>query len=567
MSITSALRTQQGSIRELALLPQEQLIRMAQTNQLSSEILPVVLSEKANLIKEGERAKALMQAQMQGKPMTITEQNMSTIAASEMPKMQAPMPAQMPAQAPQMSQAPQDSGIGALPVGDNVFRAAGGGIVAFAGEDGSLVGGEETGGAQLPKSFQDQLEDRYKAEMALREKYLGPASQTQSEARNLALLKAGLGILGGTSPYALTNIGAGAQAGAEQYATSMKDIRAAQEKALESAFKRQADLDEKRIAAAKSTDLDRTTASELAALAAQGYDPKDPRVQAQARRNAYNLVGLKSEQFDLARQQSIWERNRRASEAVDAELKLGKTSESIEYMRLQTEDRKNGTNKAEEFRKRLFNRKVAEMPIDERQTMPSILPPLTPPSAGTPGEPPKAAPKPGAAKAEPSKPAAAKPAEPQINTGNDLTTSRLTGKELAAKKAQFGNDPAINKRLEEAEKEAKRVIAAEKNPKKVTSQADFDNLPEGTVYVLPNGEKGIKGSAPAQPSTQATKKTPPGLQKPPDLATISGVPKGATYGTYVAGKGWQVIATDPKTGKQQVIGHIDPTKQLAKPKE
>jgi hypothetical protein len=54
----------------------------------------------------------------------------------------------------------------------------------------------------------------------------------------MALLQAGLGIMAGTSPYALSNIGAGAMKGTEAYASSMKDIKAA-EKDL---FKMQADL-------------------------------------------------------------------------------------------------------------------------------------------------------------------------------------------------------------------------------------------------------------------------------------------------------------------------------------
>jgi hypothetical protein len=48
---------------------------------------------------------------------------------------------------------------------------------------------------------------------------------------NLALLSAGLGIMGGTSPYAMTNIGQGAQAGVQQLAASQR-LRASQDAAL-----------------------------------------------------------------------------------------------------------------------------------------------------------------------------------------------------------------------------------------------------------------------------------------------------------------------------------------------
>jgi hypothetical protein len=48
----------------------------------------------------------------------------------------------------------------------------------------------------------------------------------RSEAGNLALIKAGLATMGGTSPFALVNLGKGAEAGIEQYGKDIKDIRA-----------------------------------------------------------------------------------------------------------------------------------------------------------------------------------------------------------------------------------------------------------------------------------------------------------------------------------------------------
>jgi len=52
------------------------------------------------------------------------------------------------------------------------------------------------------------------------------AKSARADARNQALLEAGLNIMGGTSPYAFANIGAGGAAAAKSYGTSMKDIRA-----------------------------------------------------------------------------------------------------------------------------------------------------------------------------------------------------------------------------------------------------------------------------------------------------------------------------------------------------
>ena len=52
------------------------------------------------------------------------------------------------------------------------------------------------------------------------------AKSVRADARNQALLEAGLNIMGGTSPYAFANIGAGGAAAAKSYGESMKGIRA-----------------------------------------------------------------------------------------------------------------------------------------------------------------------------------------------------------------------------------------------------------------------------------------------------------------------------------------------------
>jgi hypothetical protein len=53
------------------------------------------------------------------------------------------------------------------------------------------------------------------------------AEEARDEAKNMALVKAGLAIMSGNSPYALQNIGAGAMAGVENYQAAMKDLRRA----------------------------------------------------------------------------------------------------------------------------------------------------------------------------------------------------------------------------------------------------------------------------------------------------------------------------------------------------
>jgi hypothetical protein len=47
----------------------------------------------------------------------------------------------------------------------------------------------------------------------------------ESEAANLRLLEAGLGILGGESPYAFVNIGKGATPALKGFAEDIKDIQ------------------------------------------------------------------------------------------------------------------------------------------------------------------------------------------------------------------------------------------------------------------------------------------------------------------------------------------------------
>jgi hypothetical protein len=58
----------------------------------------------------------------------------------------------------------------------------------------------------------------------------------RSDAANLALLKAGLATMGGTSPFALVNLGKGAEAGVEQYTQDTRNIR------TENRLLKQADL-------------------------------------------------------------------------------------------------------------------------------------------------------------------------------------------------------------------------------------------------------------------------------------------------------------------------------------
>lgn len=59
------------------------------------------------------------------------------------------------------------------------------------------------------------------------EKQEAGAAGEKKDALNMALLKAGLGMMAGTSRYAFENIGKGAMAGAEEYGAAMKDLKKA----------------------------------------------------------------------------------------------------------------------------------------------------------------------------------------------------------------------------------------------------------------------------------------------------------------------------------------------------
>lgn len=150
MSILDALKVQkanQQSISDLAVLPQNEIIRLAQMGQIPADVVPVVISEKARMAKEAANMRAAAQMQQQGGRMpTVIEQAMQANAQAEAPQMppqqpglpgampgaQAQAPMQMPPQAPPQA-APQEAGVAGLPTGQMFqgqnFQA--GGIVAY----------------------------------------------------------------------------------------------------------------------------------------------------------------------------------------------------------------------------------------------------------------------------------------------------------------------------------------------------------------------------------------------------------------------------------------------------
>lgn len=302
MSILSALKQHNGSIDELAALPQTMIMQMVQKKQIDQTMLAPILSRKAELAEATARTRAM---QAGGQRPTVMEQLMAQNAQAEQPAMTDG----------------RDMGIAANPIPERNY--AGGGIVAFApGGDvdaqnidpmAYLSGLDNASLAQdqlrideiMQKRNLEKAQEQYKflqqsapdvaAKMLQQNPNLAPkpvatsaattatpvpkeagikgltgdkkavvptgakspadqitppmpetsaldkliaeytsqlkvspeaAKSARADARNQALLEAGLNIMGGTSPYAFANIGAGGAAAAKSYGASMKDIRA-----------------------------------------------------------------------------------------------------------------------------------------------------------------------------------------------------------------------------------------------------------------------------------------------------------------------------------------------------
>jgi hypothetical protein len=83
MSILNALKQQDGSIDELARLPQAMIMQMAQRKEISAEMVAPILSRKAQMADAVARTKAL---QKSGAPQpTVMEQLMQKTADAEQP--------------------------------------------------------------------------------------------------------------------------------------------------------------------------------------------------------------------------------------------------------------------------------------------------------------------------------------------------------------------------------------------------------------------------------------------------------------------------------------------------
>lgn len=226
MGILDALRVQranQKSIRDLAALPQNEIIRMAQQGTIPADVVPVVLSEKARMAQEiaGARASAQRPAQ------TVVEQAMQANAQNE-------------------------RGLAGLPTPDMFSEQsyAGGGIVSFAG--GGIADSGDTADkipdyAQVNPNTGEIYDTRSPEEIRLSDlsrlfgadvqptpetlKYIQAAQKPSDldQQKWMRLLQAGLGIMGQTSPDFFTGVGKGSQEALSGY---MSDVAAAKAQEL-----------------------------------------------------------------------------------------------------------------------------------------------------------------------------------------------------------------------------------------------------------------------------------------------------------------------------------------------
>jgi hypothetical protein len=256
MGLLQALKLQEGPIDALTKLDQKQIIALAQQKRIPQDMVSVILNEKA--LNEQEAAN-IAAAQ---KPMSrsVIEQAMAINAQAEAMRNKPRIQPQMMAMASEQEMPVTDAGVASLPVPEEMYSGegyAGGGIVAF--DNGGGIDLASMYNAATKEMDEDsarrevnpyvyssrvdpnRIEELVGARTALRERIapISPESQVikdylASQARKTTdtrtdawtrALEAGLGILGGESPYALTNIGKGSQAAVKGFAEDVKERR------------------------------------------------------------------------------------------------------------------------------------------------------------------------------------------------------------------------------------------------------------------------------------------------------------------------------------------------------
>jgi len=287
MGITQALKLQEGPINALAQLPQQQLMAMAQQGRIPADMLPIILNEKAEMAQAAANMQAMQQpmpASVTERNMAINAQAeapqaqpqmMAMAPQQEMPPMDTGV-ASLPVPEEMYGNEYAGGGIIAFQAGGDLndeeyLRALErdrsknyslsndedyerpGYDLGFSRATQQRIDNEGAGfnpsafglGATMPAQripFKARtVEDIFTSGNVLREReapappegeaikeYLANQARKNTDVRTDAwtrALEAGLGILGGESPYALTNIGKGSQAAVKGFAEDIKERR------------------------------------------------------------------------------------------------------------------------------------------------------------------------------------------------------------------------------------------------------------------------------------------------------------------------------------------------------
>ena len=286
MGLLQALKLQEGPIDALTKLDQKQIIALAQQKRIPQDMVSVILNEKALNEQEAANIAAAQKPMSRSVIEQAMAINAQAEAMRNKPRIQPQMMAMAPQQEmPPMDTGVASLPVPEEMYGNEY---AGGGIVAFA-EGGDLndedylralerdrsknlytteeapsfssmfsnavqqdIDSQTPGfgsglglGATMPAQRSPRkgrtLEDIYAETRAIREReapaspereaikqYLANQARKNTDVRTDAwtrALEAGLGILGGESPYALTNIGKGSQAAVKGFAEDVKERR------------------------------------------------------------------------------------------------------------------------------------------------------------------------------------------------------------------------------------------------------------------------------------------------------------------------------------------------------
>jgi len=230
----------------LRMMSDAQLAQYAQMHQNDPYIFPLAFQESQD--RKNMRAQQMAKQTGQAQP-PVNQQDL----AQMMPP--RPMPQQgMPQAAPQaLEQLPEEQGIGTLPA-DNLQKMAGGGITGEQHFDkgGSAYGYTPLSKEDLPTNPTAEEINQYASALrtsaeaaaapdqaktsALFDPYIQKLQAKQADIEDrkatntqMALLQAGLGMLGGTSPYAFQNISTGGKEGVAAYVSGKKAIQDSQD--------------------------------------------------------------------------------------------------------------------------------------------------------------------------------------------------------------------------------------------------------------------------------------------------------------------------------------------------